>query len=87
MMTLASEGPKGREGVRVGLWGAAQAIAFGLGGFLGAAAADLMQLLLANPAVAYGVVFAAEGLVFLLAARLAAMASGASSPTRLVAAQ
>jgi BCD family chlorophyll transporter-like MFS transporter len=73
--------------LRVGLWGAAQAIAFGSGGFSGAAAADLMRALLADPAAAYCVVFAAEGAVFLLAARLAAMAAGASSPTRLVAAQ
>jgi BCD family chlorophyll transporter-like MFS transporter len=32
MMRLATEGAPGREGVRMGLWGAAQAIAFGLGG-------------------------------------------------------
>ena len=30
-----------REGVRMGLWGAAQAVAFGLGGILGTAASDL----------------------------------------------
>jgi hypothetical protein len=47
----------------------------------------MMRALLADPAAAYCVVFAAEGAVFLLAARLAAMAAGASSPTRLVAAQ
>jgi hypothetical protein len=29
MMRLASDGPKAREGVRMGLWGAAQAVAFG----------------------------------------------------------
>ncbi|MEL7256195.1 MAG: PucC family protein, partial [Pseudomonadota bacterium] len=40
MMTLASAGEKQREGTRMGLWGAAQAVAFGLGGFLGAAAID-----------------------------------------------
>ena len=32
MMRLAGEGRAAREGVRMGLWGAAQAIAFGLGG-------------------------------------------------------
>ena len=36
MMSYASDGRTGREGVRMGLWGAAQAIAFGVGGFAGA---------------------------------------------------
>ena len=35
MMGLAGEGREAREGVRMGLWGAAQAIAFGLGGLRG----------------------------------------------------
>ena len=35
MMALAGHGRERREGLRMGLWGAAQAIAFGLGGFLG----------------------------------------------------
>jgi BCD family chlorophyll transporter-like MFS transporter len=34
MMRLAGEGRKSREGVRMGLWGAAQAIAFGVGGLV-----------------------------------------------------
>jgi BCD family chlorophyll transporter-like MFS transporter len=85
MMTLASEGPQGREGVRIGLWGAAQAIAFGLGGFLGAAMADLMRGLLADPAAAYGTVFAAEAGVFLLSAALALRVAGAAAPAPLAA--
>ncbi len=60
-----------REGVRMGLWGAAQAIAFGSGGFVGTAASDLMRYLLVSPALAYAVVFAVEGLLFLVAALLA----------------
>ncbi|SMX31799.1 BCD family MFS transporter [Maliponia aquimaris] len=71
MMGLAREGDESREGVRMGLFGAAQAIAFGLGSFLGTAAADVMRGLLASDALAYGSVFAAEGLVFLAAAVLA----------------
>jgi BCD family chlorophyll transporter-like MFS transporter len=71
MMTLASAGPKNREGTRMGLWGAAQAIAFGLGGFLGAAAVDLARLVFDTPAPAFALVFAAEGLTFLIAAALA----------------
>ena len=43
MMTLASQGNDGREGLRMGLWGAAQAIAFAAGGFLGTVAVDLCR--------------------------------------------
>ncbi len=71
MMTLASAGAKQREGTRMGLWGAAQAIAFGLGGFLGAAAVDIARAFTDTPAPAFALVFAAEGLTFLVAAALA----------------
>lgn len=71
MMTLASAGPKQREGTRMGVWGAAQALAFGLGGFLGAAAVDMARVLMDAPAPAFALVFAVEGLTFLLAAALA----------------
>ena len=52
----------------MGLWGAAQAIAFAVGGFLGTVAVDISRLYLADLATAYGVVFAAEGTLFLIAA-------------------
>lgn len=72
MMTLASVGRQGREGTRMGLWGAAQAMAFGLGGFLGAAAVDAARAILSDPAAAFASVFAAEGALFVVAAWLAA---------------
>ncbi len=72
MMTLASSGQPGREGIRMGLWGASQAIAFGVGGFLGAAAIDAMRALLADPGIAFASVFAAEAVAFLVSAQLAA---------------
>jgi len=71
MMRLASEGRQQREGVRMGLWGAAQAIAFGLGGLVGTGASDIARGLMASPGEAYALVFALEGLVFLMAALLA----------------
>lgn len=71
MMGLAREGGDGREGLRMGLFGAAQAIAFGLGSFAGTAMVDIMRLLTTLDAMAYGTVFAFEGLVFLVAAALA----------------
>ncbi len=72
MMRLATEGRASREGVRMGLWGAAQAIAFGFGGLLGTAASDLAHWLIASSGVAYGSVFAVEAVLFVASALLAA---------------
>lgn len=72
MMQLASQGRASREGVRMGLWGAAQGIAFGLGGLAGTAASDLARWLIAQPGTAYACVFALEGALFALSALLAA---------------
>ena len=71
MMVLASAGQEKREGIRMGLWGAAQAIAFALGGFLGTVAVDVTRYWLDDPAISYGLVFACEGVLFVIAASLA----------------
>jgi MFS transporter, BCD family, chlorophyll transporter len=71
MMAMAGEGDKARHGTRMGLWGAAQAVAFGLGGLLGTVMADLARLVLPNPVEAYGAVFAFEALLFVASAILA----------------
>lgn len=71
MMRLATEGRTAREGVRMGLWGAAQAIAFGFGGLLGTAASDLAHWLLPSSGIAYGTVFAGEAVLFVASALLA----------------
>ena len=71
MMRLATEGRASREGVRMGLWGAAQAIAFGFGGLIGTAASDLAHWLIDSTGVAYGSVFALEALLFIASALLA----------------
>ena len=72
MMGLASAGKSNREGIRMGVWGAAQAIAFAMGSFVGTLAADTSRLLMDEVASAYGLVFALEGVLFLLSAVLAA---------------
>lgn len=72
MMAFASTGTQGREGVRIGLWGAAQAIAFGIGGFVGAAASDLTRYVFDSPGLAYALVFCCEAALFVFAALLAA---------------
>jgi MFS transporter, BCD family, chlorophyll transporter len=83
MMALASAGPGGREGTRMGLWGAAQAIGFALGGLFGAAASDVARWLLGAVAPAYASVFLIEALMFVVAAALAARIGGVSSPASL----
>lgn len=71
MMRLASEGRHAREGVRMGLWGAAQAIAFGVGGLLGTGASDLARWLINDSGTAYSAVFGFEACMFALSAVLA----------------
>ncbi|TVQ35431.1 MAG: MFS transporter [Geminicoccaceae bacterium] len=71
MMGLVDVGRRSREGVRMGLWGAAQAMAMGFGGLLGAAAVDLGRLFMGAPAPAFAVVFMGEALLFVAAAALA----------------
>jgi BCD family chlorophyll transporter-like MFS transporter len=72
MMGLAGAGQRSREGTRLGVWGAAQAVAFGFGGFAGTLAVDIARRVFETPAAAYGVVFAAEAGLFLVSAALAA---------------
>ena len=64
----------------MGLWGASQAMAFGLGGFLGAAAIDVMRLLLPDPGLAFAVVFTGEAAAFVAAAWLAARVGRPAAP-------
>ncbi|MEM6487317.1 MAG: BCD family MFS transporter [Pseudomonadota bacterium] len=73
MMALATEGTGG-AGTRMGLWGAAQAIGFGLGNLIGAGAVDVARLVAAEIETAYAAVFAGEGCLFLVSAVLAARA-------------
>lgn len=66
MMTLAGQG-NGQAGTRMGVWGAAQALAFALGGLLSTVSSDIARALLDAPG-AYAAVFAGEAALFLLAA-------------------
>ena len=78
MMRLAGEGGAGREGTRMGVWGAAQAAAFGLGGLLGTAASDLAHALLGEQRLAYAAVFVMQALMFAMSAVLAMRLNRAS---------
>jgi BCD family chlorophyll transporter-like MFS transporter len=79
MMRLAGDGGAGREGTRMGLWGAAQAAAFGLGGLLGTAASDLAHALLGEQRTAYAAVFGMQALMFAFSAAVASRLRGGSA--------
>ena len=68
MMRLATQGGEARAGTRMGLWGAAQAIAFGLGGLLGTAASDIAHYFLSAQGTAYSCVFGFETVMFVMSA-------------------
>lgn len=74
MMGLASSGRSGREGMRMGIWGASQALAFGAGGFLGTVAVDVLRAIMDATFPAYALVFLAEAALFILSAMLAVRA-------------
>ncbi|MEM8551985.1 MAG: BCD family MFS transporter [Pseudomonadota bacterium] len=70
MFSLAGMGAERREGTRMGIWGAAQAIGFGLGMFFGASVLDAARISLNDPS-AFAAVFALEAVFFTFAALLA----------------
>ncbi|MBK1697465.1 MFS transporter [Rhodovibrio salinarum] len=84
MMSLAGQGQQQREGTRMGLWGASQAVAFGLGGLLGTVAIDVTRMITDQVAVAYGAVFASQAALFLIAAVLAARIDKTGAASRTV---
>jgi MFS transporter, BCD family, chlorophyll transporter len=72
MMALATRGLRAREGTRMGLWGAAQAISFALGGVSGTILVDLGKRVLGpSGGSAYAFVFALEAFGFFVAQGLA----------------
>lgn len=82
MMTLAGQGRKSREGIRMGVWGAAQAIAFGLGGFIGTVAIDVTRWLTNDVGLSFAVVFTGEAILFIISAMIATTIGVASTRSR-----
>lgn len=68
MMGVAGEG--GQAGVRMGVFGAAQAIAFAAGGIVGTGAVDGIRQATGSALPAYAAVFVGEGALFVVAAML-----------------
>ncbi len=82
MMGLAGADGGNREGIRMGVWGAAQAIAFALGGLMGAVGLDVGRALIGSTARTFMIVFAAQALLFLVAASLALHGAARRAPSR-----
>jgi MFS transporter, BCD family, chlorophyll transporter len=77
MMSLSTAAGGSQTGVRMGVFGAAQAVAMAAGGVLGAGASDVMRAVLGSDQLGYGSVFAFEAALFLGAAVLASAARDA----------
>lgn len=75
MMSLAGAGSGADTGVRMGIWGAAQAIAFGLGGLIGAVGVDLARHATSDGR-AFQTIFTGEAMLFMAAAVLAVRIAG-----------
>jgi BCD family chlorophyll transporter-like MFS transporter len=83
MMGLAGDRGAERAGTRMGLWGAAQALAMGAGGLVGTGLVDLAHVTLGSPLAAYSAVFGAEAFAFGVAAFMATRISASEvAPTR-----
>jgi MFS transporter, BCD family, chlorophyll transporter len=80
MMSLVSAAGPDRQGLRMGLWGAAQAVAFALGGAVSSATVDVAGQFLGTASAAYGFVFAAQSVLFLIATVLAASVGTVAMP-------
>lgn len=82
MLGLASKGIGSAEGARMGVWGASQAIAFGIGGLTGAVLVDQLRAITGQDAAAFQFVFMAEAVLFIAAALVATGTTLVRSPVQ-----
>ncbi len=71
MMHLVGQGTAGREGIRMGVWGSAQAIAMGAGSVVGTLMVDAARWIASDTMIAYASVFSIQAGLFFIAALLA----------------
>jgi len=71
MMSLTGDRTDGRAGLRLGVFGAAQAIAYAVGTMAGAVGVDVARALTASPVRGYVAVFAVQSVLFAASAWLA----------------
>lgn len=75
MMALTADKSDGKAGLRMGVFGAAQAVAMGTGNFIGAAGSDIARSSLGSSTGGYVAVFAVEAVLFAIAAVFALRAT------------
>ncbi|MCU0616916.1 MAG: BCD family MFS transporter [Gemmatimonadaceae bacterium] len=71
MMALTGDAKDGRAGLRLGVFGAAQAVAYAAGVSIGGVGVDVARALLGSPVRGYAAVFSVEAALFLVSAVLA----------------
>ncbi len=71
MMAYAGAGKQANEGMRMGVWGAAQAVSFGLGGLAGTIALTAGRWIIQDDGSAFSLVFVLEAALFLVSAVIA----------------
>ena len=81
MMSLTGDKSDGRAGLRLGVFGAAQALAYALGTLSGAAGVDVARAALGSPVDGYLVVFGVEAALFAASAWLALRSASRDSAT------
>ena len=74
MMSLSAVADQSQTGVRMGVFGAAQAVAMAAGGMLGAGASDVLRGVFDSDRIGYGSVFVLEAALFAGASILASAA-------------
>lgn len=79
MMSLAGGGSGADTGLRMGVWGAAQGVAFGLGGLVGAIGVDMARRAQSD-GPAFQSIFGIEAMLFMAAAVMAARIAGQGAP-------
>ncbi len=84
MMALTGDAQDGRAGLRLGVFGAAQAVAYGLGVSLGGAGVDIAHVLTGSPIRGYAMVFSVEAALFAVSAVLAFRSASAENAGDIV---
>lgn len=83
MMAMTAADTTRGTGIRLGVYGAAQAIAYGAGSLGGGVASDLAIAVLGDPSRGYTVVFAVESVLFVVAAVMALRSTPATAARTL----
>jgi MFS transporter, BCD family, chlorophyll transporter len=84
MMALTGDRRDGRAGLRLGVFGAAQAMAYALGTLSGAAGVDAARVLLGSPVRGYVAVFAVQAVLFSVSAWLALRSASSERATSVL---